>query len=50
MLSEFSLKEKNTAVEVSHLDNATYEHVVPLVVDPVLQHHFVHHRDKDLVL
>lgn len=37
-------------MEVSNLDNATYEHVVSLVVDPVLQHHFVHHWDEDLVL
>lgn len=37
-------------MEVSHLHDATYEHVITLVVDPVLQHHFIHHWDKDLVL
>lgn len=37
-------------VEVSHLHDATYEHVITLVVDPVLQHHFIHHWDEDLVL
>lgn len=48
----FSLKKKkkNTEMEFSHLDNTTYEHVVSLVIDPVLQHHFIHHRDEDLVL
>lgn len=34
----------------SHLNYATYEYVITLVVDPVLQHHFVHHGDEDLVL
>lgn len=34
----------------THLNNATYEHVVTLMVNPVLQHHFVHHGDEDLVL
>lgn len=32
------------------LNNATYEYVIALVVDPVFQHHFVHHGDEDLVL
>lgn len=32
------------------LDDPTDEHVIALVIDPVLQHHFVHHGDKDLVL
>lgn len=34
----------------TYLNNATYENVISLVVDPVLQHHFVHHGNEDLVL
>lgn len=34
----------------AYLYNATDEDVVALVVDPVLQHHFVHHGDENLVL
>lgn len=34
----------------TYLNNATYEYVITLVVDPMLQHHFVHHGDEDLVL
>lgn len=34
----------------THFHNATYQNVVALVIDPVLQHHFVHHRDENLVL
>jgi len=34
----------------THLHDAAYEDVVALVVDPVLQHHFVHHGYEDLVL
>lgn len=34
----------------AYLYNATYKYVITLVVDPVLQHHFVHHGDEDLVL
>lgn len=34
----------------TYLHNATYEHVVTLMVDPVLQHHFIYHGDEDLVL
>lgn len=37
-------------VGVAYLNNATYEHVITLVVNPVLQHHFVHHGVEDLVL
>ncbi len=36
--------------EGSYLNDATYEYIIALVVDPVLQHHFVNHRDEDLVL
>lgn len=34
----------------TYLHDATYEHVITLVVDPVLQHHFIYHGDEDLVL
>lgn len=34
----------------THLNNATYEYVITLVVDPVLQHHLVYHGNEDLVL
>lgn len=34
----------------TYFHNAAYENVVALVIDPVLQHHFVHHGDKYLVL
>lgn len=34
----------------TYLNNTTYEYVITLVVDSVLQHHFVHHGDEDLVL
>ncbi len=32
------------------LDDSTDENTVALVNDMVFQHHFVHHRDEDLVL
>lgn len=34
----------------TYLNDATYEHVITLMVNPVLQHHFIHHGDEDLVL
>ena len=34
----------------TYFDNATYEYVITLVIDPVFQHYFVHHRNEDLVL
>lgn len=34
----------------TYLHDATYEHVIALMVDPVLQHHLINHRDEDLVL
>lgn len=34
----------------TYLNNSTYENVITLMVDPVLQHNFVYHGDKDLVL
>lgn len=36
--------------EDADLDDSTDENIVALVIDAVFQHHFVHHRDKDLVL
>lgn len=38
------------SVGVAYLNNATYKHVITLVVNSVLQHHFVHHGDENLVL
>lgn len=40
----------HVCIGVVYLNNATYEHVISLVVNPVLQHHFVYHGDEDLVL
>ena len=41
--------EEGRGGEDTDLDDATDEDVVALV-DSVLQHHFVHHGNKDLVL
>lgn len=32
------------------LDDPTDEYIIALVIDSVLQHHFVHHGNEDLVL
>lgn len=41
---------KDEYIGGNYLNNATYENVISLVVDPVLQHNFVHHGNEDLVL
>lgn len=48
--SAFQRQPGGISGKETYLDNATYEHVVTLMVDPVLQHHFIYHGDEDLVL
>lgn len=50
MTKETSKLKINQHNKSTYFHNATYEYVVSLVIDPVLQHHFVHHGDENLVL